>query len=740
MVREHSETNPPTISADRQLHDAIKAHRQGDVAAAKELYQQVLRSDPSNSMAMTNLAVIAISDRNYEVAERHLQKALSIKDDDASTYNNLGVVLRARGRLGEAAAAYDRAIQLKPDFADSYHNLGNTLRDQGRADEAAIAYRRVIQLTPTNAEAHNSLGNALRDQGYLREAIAEYLIAIHLKPNNAEAYNNYGAVLQDQGRLDEAIIAYEHATRLRPDYPEAHSNLGVALRRQGRQEEAITAYQRSIKLKPDYADAWGNLGNVLQDQGRLGDAIAAYQSAIELSPDYPDVFSQLVHQRQHACDWTSFEADQERLLQIVRQGKWSIAPFLLLASPATPADQLLCAQRWAEGVKRKVPKAERLRHSPSNRPSKIKLGYLSADFHQHATAYLAAELFEHHDRSRFIVVGYSYGPDDRSEMRERLTHAFDRFTDIRTWSHAEAAGRIHQDGIDILVDLKGYTTHARTEIMAYRPAPIQVNYLGYPGTMGADFIDYIIADPFIAPESEQRFYGEELVHLPDCYQCNDSKRQIAERTPSRSECGLPEEGFVFCCFNNSYKITPAFFRIWMRLLKAVPGSVLWLLKSNSLVEYNLRQQAAAHDVDSQRLIFAPRRPLPEHLARHRQADLFLDTLPCNAHTTASDALWAGLPVLTCTGVTFAGRVAGSLLHAAGMHEFVTSSAKEYESFAFRLAKDPQQLSASRRKLEEARLTAPLFDIARFTGELEAAYQRMWINDVAATRRQPLGLL
>jgi len=372
-----------------------------------------------------------------------------------------------------------------------------------------------------------------------------------------------------------------------------------------------------------------------------------------------------------------------------------------------------------------VPDSARFAHSWPQRGGKIRLGYLSADFHQHATAYLIAEVFERHDRARFEVAAYSYGPDDRSGMRARLKGAFDRFLDIRPLAHGEAARQIHEAGIDILVDLKGYTTHARTEILAYRPAPIQVNYLGYPGTMGAEFMDYIIADPFLVPEDRQPFYSEALAYLPDCYQSNDTKREISEQVPSRAECGLPERGFVFCCFNNTYKITPAFFDIWMRLLHAVPGSVLWLLEANAAAKTNLRREAAARGIDPERLIFAPRQHLPEHLARHRHADLFLDTLPCNAHTTASDALWASLPLLTCAGETFAGRVAGSLLQACGMPELITTSPEAYEAIALKLASEPSRVAVLRRRLEQQRLSAALFDIARFTRNLEAAYIRMW---------------
>jgi predicted O-linked N-acetylglucosamine transferase (SPINDLY family) len=336
-----------------------------------------------------------------------------------------------------------------------------------------------------------------------------------------------------------------------------------------------------------------------------------------------------------------------------------------------------------------------------------------------------AELFERHDRNRFEVFAYSYGPDDKSPMRARLAHAFDRFTDIGALSHREAARTIHADKVDILVDLKGYTHHARPAISAHRPAPVQVSYLGYPATMGADFIDYIIVDPFVVPAGQQPFFSERLVHLPGSYQVNDRRREVASARTSRPDHGLPPEGLVLCSFNNSYKISPAFFDIWMRQLRSAPGSVLWLLETNDLVKGNLRSEAGKRGVDPARLIFAPVVPPADHLGRHQHADLFLDTLPCNAHTTASDALWAGLPVLTCSGDTFAGRVAGSLLMAMGMPELVTGSLEAYQQTALALARDPQRLTALRQKLQEKRDTSALFDLPKLTGNIEAAFARMW---------------
>jgi predicted O-linked N-acetylglucosamine transferase (SPINDLY family) len=429
-----------------------------------------------------------------------------------------------------------------------------------------------------------------------------------------------------------------------------------------------------------------------------------------------------MYHRAQACEWDNYEADQEKLVDMARRGI-RVPPFYLLSTPASASDQLICAQHWVRSIG--PPREAVFDHKPIVGRERIRLGYLSGDFHQHATAQLMAELFERHDRDCFEVFAYSYGPDDHSPMRARLGSAFDRFVDIRALSHRKAAELIHADQVDILVDLKGYTRHARPAISAYRPAPVQVSYLGYPATMGADFIDYIIVDPFVVPSSQQAFFSERLVHLPGSYQVNDSRREVAKARTSRQDHGLPREGLVLCCFNNSYKISPVFFDIWMGLLRLVPGSVLWLLEANALVQGNLRSEAEKRGVDSGRLIFAPVVASAEHLGRHQHADLFLDTLPCNAHTTASDALWAGLPVVTCSGDTFAGRVAGSLLIAIGMPELVTKSLEEYEQAALALARSPQRLIALRQKLQNNRDASALFDLPKLTGNIEAAYARMW---------------
>jgi protein O-GlcNAc transferase len=712
---------PDHAAAHVALGNALK--QQADFDGAIAAYRDATRLDPASAEAHNNLGVVLQRVGRLDEALAAYRAAAARQPAYAQAHFNIGVVLHEMRDLDAAAAAYREVIALRPEIADAYNNLGAVLQEQRRLDDALAAFTEASRRRDGYAEAHFNRGLVLRLQGDLEQALAAFQGAMARLPAYVEAINNAGIVLQELGRLDEASATFAEILRLRPAHAEAYNNHGAVLLGQGRADAALGAFQKALTLRSDYPEAFYNLGNAWRELGKLEGAIAAYQSALRLRPDDPDAFSQLVHHRWRACDWTGYAADQARLLDLVRGGTARVPPFYLLATAASAADQLACARRWAALVM--PPPRDVFRHAPPRRRSRIRLGYLSADFHQHATASLAAELFEQHDRERFEVVAYSYGPDDASPMRARLARAFDRFVDIRALSHRAAAQRIHNDEVDILIDLKGYTQHARPQIVAYRPAPVQASYLGFPATMGADFIDYIIVDAFVAPMSEQPAFAEKLVHLPGCYQINDRQRPIAASVPSRADCGLPRDGLVFCSFNNSYKITPDVFGCWMRLLAAVPGSALWLLEANELVARNLRREAERHRVDPDRLVFAPRVPLADHLARHSNADLFLDTLPCNAHTTASDALWAGLPVLTCVGTTFAGRVGGSLLAAAGLPELIAQSLADYERTALALARDPRKLAKMRERLAVNRTSSPLFDSVQTTRNLEAAYATMW---------------
>ena len=743
--------------------------QQGRLAEAVAAHRQATKLNPNYAEAYLALGNALRHQGNFEEAMAAYRSAISAKRDYAEAHNNVGVLFQMQGRLEEAASAYREAIALRPTYAEALFNLGVGLHQQHELSAAETAYRQVISLHPTIAVAHNNLGTVLKDQGRLEAALATFERAIELDAGYAEAFYNRGTVLHQQARPEEALAAYGRAVELRNDYPDALNNAGIVLQELGRAGEAIDLYRRLLERMPDHADAHNNmgaallaegralesraafeqalahksdfpeacynLGNAWRELGNLTGAIAAYRNALQLRPDYADAFSQLTYHRAQACEWDNYDADQQKLVDLVRRGV-RVPPFYLLSTPASASDQLRCAEQWIKPIK--PPRDTLFDHRRDTSDGRIRLGYLSADFHQHATAQLMAELFERHDRDRFEVSAYSYGPDDGSPMRTRVARAFDRFVDIRAMSHSEAARLIHADKVDILVDLKGYTHRARPAISAYRPAPVQVSYLGYPATMGADFIDYIIVDPVVVPTSDQTFFSERLVHLPDSYQVNGT-RDMAPARSVRADFGLPSEGLVLCSFNNSYKISPAVFDVWMRLLRATRGSVLWLLGTNELVEHNLRSEAARRGVEGERLIFAPVVPLAEHLARHRHADLFLDTLPCNAHTTASDALWAGLPVLTCSGNTFAGRVAGSLLRAIGMPELITGSLEEYERTALDLAREPRRLVALRQKLERDRYSSALFDFPKLTRNIEAAYARMWQTWLSRKAPEPFSI-
>ena len=715
------ELNPDYPDAHNNLGNVLRI--QGKLEEAISSYRHALKLKPSYYQAHNNLGLTFQEQGKVAEAIASYEHALQLNPDYPDAHYNLGNALKEHGKLDEAIAPYQCALRLKPDYHQAHYNLGYALQEQGKLDEAISSYQSALQFNPDYLDTHYNLGTTLLLQGKLEEATASYQRALQLKPDYHQIHNNLGIALGEQGKLEEAIASYNCALLLKPDYSEAHYNLGNALKAQGKLEEAIASYQRALQFNPDYPGAHYNLGNALQEQGQLKAALASYEDALKLNPDYQLALQQYVLVRRLICNWDNLNRYEKSAISSVQSGESTFPPFVMLAVTDDPAIQLAASRNfWTHRIGNSLSPlwtGQRYSHD------KIRLAYLSADFHQHATAYLMAELFELHDRSKFELFAISFGPEDSSPMRQRLVRAFDRFIDVRHLSHLEAAQQIRDLEIDIAVDLKGHTKDSRPQILAHRPTPIQVNYLGYPGTMGADCIDYILVDPFIVPLDQHPHFTEKLVHLPECYQVNDRRRTIADRIPSREDCGLPPQGFVFCSFNNSYKITPIVFDIWMRLLAAVPGSVLWLLGNNSSMEGNLRREARARGINPESLIFAPRLTLPEHLARHRLADLFLDNYPCNAHTTTSDALWAGLPVLTCAGRSFASRVAGSLLHAIGLPELVTDTLEEYEALALKLATEPERLHQIKQKLQHNRLNTPLFDCDRFRRHIEAAYTQMW---------------
>ncbi len=575
-----------------------------------------------------------------------------------------------------------------------------------------------------------SQGADALQRGLLDQAATCFGTAFTRDPGFVPAYNGLGLVLMALGALPEALERFDTAIRIAPNFASPYINRALVLHTLGRSEDALASLDRAIKLAPDNANAHSNRGGIFGELRRPVEAVAAFDRTLAIKPDYRHVAGLRLFNKGHMCDWSNLDRELNDLVARLDRGEPASPPGPLISLLDRPDAQRKMAESWIASDCRENPSLGPL--PKRARPARIKLGYYSWDFHRHATASLIAELFERHDRAVFEVIAFSFGPQTGDEMEQRLKTGVDRFIEVGAIREADIARLSREMEIDIAIDLKGITVGHRLGIFAHRAAPIQVHYLGYPGTIGAPYIDYLIADETVIPESHRRFYRETVVTLPNSYQVNDSKRTAADRTYTRAELGLPDEGFVFCSFNNNFKIMPAVFDVWMRILTAVSGSVLWLLEDSELAAANLRTEAFARGIDPARLIFAQRVAPEDHLARQKMADLFLDTRPCNAHTTASDALWVGLPVLTQPGETFTGRVAASLLKAVGLPELVVSTAAEYEAMAIALATDPARLQALKDRLAANRATAPLFDIALFTRNIEAAYVQMIDKHYGAT--------
>jgi predicted O-linked N-acetylglucosamine transferase (SPINDLY family) len=679
---------------------------------------------PDSADAHYNMGVTLQKQGKLEEAIEAYNKAIALKPDYANAYNNMGTALQEQGKLEEAIEAYNKATALKPDYVKAYNNMGVTLQEQGKLEEAMEAYNKALVIKPDYAEAYNNMGNAFKKQGKLEEAIEAYNKALALKPDYVKAYNNMGVTLQEQGKLEEAIEAYNKALALKPDYAEAYNNMGNAFKDQGKLEEAIEVYNKAIALKPDYANAFYNMATALQEQGKLEEAIEACNKALVIKPDHEAARTHKLHQQAHICNWESI-AEDVHLIPGLGTSEKDVPPFSLLPLEDAPERHLARSKVYAKVNYPQKPLPLKVR--PSKRPKRIRIGYFSADFHNHATMYLMSQIFAAHDRTRFKVYAYSYGPDRHDEMRSALIANVDQFNDIREMNDMEIFELASSDNLDIAIDLKGYTKDMRLSPFANGLAPVQISYLGYPGTLGTDFIDYIIADPILIPEGKRQYYSEQIIYLPNTYQPTDNTRAISGKVITRENMGLPSDGFVFCCFNNNYKISPKEFDIWMCLLNKVEGSVLWLLKSNKWAECYLKKEAKARGISGDRLIFAEKLVNSEHLARHSLADLFLDTFNVNAHTTATDALWAGLPVVTKVGLGFAARVAGSLLNAVGLPELITETEKDYEALILELATNPKKLSEVKEKLANNRLTQPLFNTELYTKHLENGYQQAYQN-------------
>ncbi|MFB9148814.1 O-linked N-acetylglucosamine transferase family protein [Roseovarius ramblicola] len=686
-----------------------------ELEKAEEGFAKAAKIAPDFADAHSNMGNILKRRDKLDDAIASYERALTINPDHSEAHYNMGVTLKRLGKLDNAIAAYQRALAIRPDHAEAHYSIGNALMDQGKLDDAIEAYQRALTIRPEHADAHYRVGNALKGHGQLDDAIEAYQRALAIRPDHADAYNNMGNALKGRGQLDDAIEAYQRALEIKPDQADAYYNMGNALMDQGKLDEAITACQRALAIRPNHADACNNMGTALMVQGKLDEAIAAYQRALAIRPDHAGAETHLLRLQETVCDFSISDrlAEASARLGISTE---AASTFFAFSWTDDAKLQFLRSRTWVSEKYKQSPLP--LPARPKTRPERLKIGYFSADMHNHPCMHLISGLLATHDRDRFEIFAFSYGPDKNDDMRNRVRGAVDHFIDIRAVATREIVQMARDKKIDISVDLNGYTRNGRTEIFQYRLSPVQVNFLGYPGSLAADFIDYIIADSVVIPEEQRRFYSEKAIYLPHTYQPSDNTREIAETNTTRSDFGLPEDGIVFCCFNNNYKISRREFDIWMRLLGKVDGSVLWLVKSNEWSERNLRKEAGKRGIDPSRVVFAEKLSQSEHLARHRHADLFIDTFNYNAHTTASDALWAGLPVVTKQGEQFAARVAASLLTAVGLPDLITESEAHYEDLILELATNPGKLAEIRARLSQNRVTKPLFDTRRYARNLE----------------------
>lgn len=600
------------------------------------------------------------------------------------------------------------------------------LQQQGKINESSVIFSNLLLLDPGNAAALYSLSLIAFNRSNLEEAQQLCQHGVDVAPQFAPLHLVLGAIFQAKGLKTESLSSYDKALELNPNYVEALINSGVLLRDIGNHKAALERFNHVLTFDPDNMSALVNCGIILTEFKESEMAIRMFKHLIELSPNYDYALGLLGYEQLHQCDWSEYELLSKAIVEGVREGKRTCKSLAFMSFSDAAEDHQSAAKLFASQYCPKKSQSywcgERYRHN------KIKVAYVSPDLREHPVAHLLAGTIENHDKSRFEITGISLGADDGSRLRSRLINAFDQFIDGRQLGSSQIASMMRDMEIEIAIDLSGFTSDSRTDIFAYRPAPIQANYLGYPGTMGTDFMDYIIADARVIPENHQQFYNEQVVYLPDSYLPFDNNLLIAERTPTRAECGLPETGIVFCSFSHDYKITPNIFRIWLSLLQNVPNSILWLMSRNEASQQNLRVTAKAYGIDPSRVIFAERVPLIEdHLARYRLADLFLDTHPYNAHTTAADALFAGVPVLTYQGNSFPSRVASSLLHAVGLPELITHSPDDYYQQALKLGTTPSLLRDLKERLNSLRSTSPLFNTSQYCRSLEAVYIAMWRN-------------
>jgi len=686
---------------------------------------------PNRISTITNLCATLIRVKKFHEANNLIERGQSLDANNPELIFNRGIALNDLGRHEEALVSYEHAIRLRPDFAEAWSNRGIALNDLKRYGDALASYVRAIEFKPDYVEAWNNRGAVLVDLNRYEEALSSFDKSIELNSGYVQAWSNRGVALNGLKRHEEALRSHERAIELKSDYAQAWNNLGVVLNDLKRHEEALRSHERAIELKSDFSEAWSNRGNALNDLKRHEEALRSHERAIELKPNSDFLLGDLVHTQMKICDWTNLDQRLRVLEGKILAGDKATRPFAVLGLFDSPKLQKQCAEIYAKDRLRLSCQLGLIIKKPKR--SKIRIGYFSMDFREHPVSHLIAELFDVHDRSKFEIYGFSFGINTRDLMRKRLEKSFDNFLDVKHLSDLDIAHLSRQHEIDIAIDLGGHTQDSRPQIFAERVAPIQINYLGYPGTWGGEYMDYFIADKVAITSDNMQHFSEKIIFLPSCFQVNSRFRPIELSNSSKVDHGVPEGNFVFCCFNNIWKLTPEVFKTWVRILKETEDSILWLQNGGRTAQNNLTKEFELAGIRIDRVVFAERLPsLQDHLTRYKLADLFLDTFPYGAHTTASDSLWAGLPILTHAGKSFATRVAASLLNNIGIPELIARTQEEYFSLAVELAKNPEKLAPIRAKFERNRMNIPLFNTRIFAQHIESAYQ-------AAYDRYHLGL-
>ena len=711
-------------AAGDALRRALELARAGRLDEADGSCQRVLDQSPGDFNAQQLRGVIALQRRDWTGALRWLQGAVAANPAVAAVHSNLAVALLALGRPAEARDCARRALALQPRYPQADLNLGHAQAALGCDAEAVAAYERTLSQAPAQPDALAGLGAALMRLGRATDALTAFDAALRLTPQSPELHSNRGTALRNLGRLQEAVRCFERALQLRPDFAVAFCNLANVALDTERPADALRLGDRALALLPDMPDALNIRGTALRVMKRHEEAVQTYDRLVRLAPGFGHAASHLLFERNSLCDWQGWADGVAGIVARIRAGESASTPHVFLGLSDSAALQLSCARAFAA---RQFTSTPPLWRGEAYAHPRLRVAYLSADFSDHPVAHLIAGVLERHDRGRFETVGVALrGAADTDPLRARLQAAFDHFVDATLLSDADAARRLRALEIDIAVDLTGHTRDGRLGILMHRPAPIQIQYLGYAGTSGADFIDYTLADRITVPPGDERFFSEQVVRLPHTFLPNDDRQPVAAATPTRASLGLPDGGIVFCALHNPYKLNPPLFDTWMSILRETPGSVLWLRGGSQTLVGNLQREAAMRGIGADRLVFAGRVPgMPEHLARYRQADLFLDAVPYGGHATARDALWAGLPVLTCAGAGLASRVAASLLHALGLPELVTGSLGEYERRALQLARDPGRLTGLRARLASQRTASPALATDVYRASLEAAYLGLW---------------